>query len=122
MSNNNDWLKTVKEGDNVFYEYGGFAGTTLKPVVIERVTKTQIVVNRTKYRLDGTEVGANSYHKYLLPYTDENKHIYTIQEKRRSVDKQWDELQKIVKPRYIPEDKLGVVAGIMEQLKKVVEE
>jgi hypothetical protein len=121
MVNNNDWLKAVKEGDTVFYVYGGFASRTLKPVVVERVTKTQVIINSTKYRMaDASEIGSSSRwgNDHISPYNDENKHIFEVQEKRRVVDNQWSELQKIVKPQYISEGKLESVLGIMEQLKK----
>lgn len=121
MSNENDWLKTIKEGDTVFYEYGGFASRTLKPMTVERVSKTQVVIGGTKYHKEnGSEVGGRWSSKHILPHNEENKHIFEVQEKRKIVDHQWDELQKIVKPRYIPEGKLEDVAKILEQLKKVV--
>jgi len=120
MLDDNDWLKTIKQGDMVFYEGGGFVHRVIQPRAVKRVTKTQIVVDDIKFRIDtGRAVGGYTSH-YLLPYNDKNKHAYTIQEKRREVNRQWKELQNLIKVQYLPEGKLAAVSGSMEQLKMLL--
>jgi len=59
MEQNNDWIKNLKQGDKVFVEVGHFSTYTVRPGIVERFTKTLIVLkDGRKFRFDGTEVGS----------------------------------------------------------------
>ena len=57
----NDWLASLKVGDEVV-EYGGFTSKPMCVSKIERVTPTQLIVNRGRYyRKNGRLVGSDPY-------------------------------------------------------------
>jgi hypothetical protein len=110
----------LKEGDNIFEQYGGFSSVRLHLTKVTRVTKTQIIVNQTKYRIDGSKIGGKWSSGCLRPYTLENIHHYEIQEKRAALGNLWSSVEQNLKPQYIPEDKLDRVSELLQQLKKEV--
>ena len=80
MSNNTEWLKSLKVGDKVAVSDRGYEYTTAR---VKKITATQIVTEYVQYRRkDGVEIGATGYHcSRLCQLTDEIR--YSI--KRRSL-------------------------------------
>jgi hypothetical protein len=59
---NNDWLSNLKAGDRVYINRGSSIGYNLTPAIVERTTKTTIIVNDSKYRKsDGVKQGNWDY-------------------------------------------------------------
>jgi hypothetical protein len=58
-----EWLKTLKEGDDIFVGSSGWNHEYYAPDTVKRITKTMIVLTKstTRFRLDGTEIGEHRW-------------------------------------------------------------
>ncbi len=93
-----DWLKELKEGDKVFINSQWY-GLTLDKV--ERITKTQIQVGKSKYRkVGGCIVGDTGYNsRRLFEYNEANKEAYlkqNLHKECRQLIMDLDYLSKVV--------------------------
>ena len=59
---NNDWLSNLKAGDRVYINRGSSIGYNFVPAIVQRTTKTTIIVDDKKYRRsDGVMQGEWDY-------------------------------------------------------------
>jgi hypothetical protein len=105
------WCDTLKEGDPLFVQTGSFAGTSLHPAKVRRITKTQIKLEGTDtiYDKRGEERGKFrwDHSANLYPYSHENIERYEMQQLRTKLrsallgfDKRFD-LTKLTRERVI---------------------
>lgn len=105
------WCDTLKEGDSVFVQTGTYAGTSLHPAKVRRITKTQIKLgdSDTVYDKRGKERGKFrwDHSANLYPDTPENRERYEMQQLRAKLrsallgfDKRFD-LMKLKKERVV---------------------
>jgi hypothetical protein len=119
-----DIFENIKVGDTVFYHNRGFSNSYLKPEKVTKVSKTMFSINGTADRFrreDGRAITSDRWGgSNILPYTDENKHIYEIQQKRQEIDGKWERLKNFIMVKHIPEDRLNKVNEILDTLTNVV--
>lgn len=94
-----DWLEALKVGDRVFVPMNSSSwdGEVGSVSVVERLTKTQIVLqgSNTRYRRDtGAAVGASSGYYYssrsIQPFTADAQYAMELRSARRSIAKLGD--------------------------------
>lgn len=85
---NDDWLKTLKDGDKIYLKYGGFGLDRLTPTTVTRITKTMIILGTgDRFRHNGSEIGGGpwSHGKWLLQNTPETEEEYVMQNLRNKL-------------------------------------
>jgi hypothetical protein len=83
-----EWLKTLKEGDSLFIEYGGFGSNRISPVTVKRITPTMIIISTgDRFRHNGNEIGGGKWDhgKWLRQDNDEMKEAYWMQNARNEL-------------------------------------
>jgi hypothetical protein len=81
-----EWLKTLKEGDSIFLEAGGFGRNHLYPDKVKRITKTMIILegSSSRFRMNGELIGRGTWDhgSWLNPDNNETREQYWMQGER----------------------------------------
>lgn len=89
MTDDKKWLETLKEGDSLFLETGGFGNNTYHPDKVKRITKTMIILEKSssRFRMNGGEIGKFRWDHgaWLHPDNDHFRELFWMQEHRNKL-------------------------------------
>jgi len=84
-----NWLENLKAGDRVYINHGSTIGYNFTPAIVQRTTKTTIIVDGVKYhRNDGVKQGKWSFFlPQLREATEQLDRKYKEYQSRRELEK-----------------------------------
>lgn len=111
---NNDWISELKPGDKVIVERGAFSTSALYLDIVERVTKTQVVTKKGRYKKrDGEGVPYVRYHSNRIKERCTEERAAKLRETAKR-----QQLVRQIKAEATAENLLGRTTEQLEQIYK----